>query len=199
MYQVDGYIFESREEAKQAKKEADGIAYIREQTRLDNPEVVRKLYNKLLDQGIFETEVGFGFLRELQQYLRAVPYMEDKDIRPIPVPGKDDAEAERERLKARERTRKRRAQEEKRSPEGKNCRARLQVSLFINILCVAIIAGMFIITYVSGRSTTILNYKNRIIDEYEAWEQELKIREEELDEREAELEIREERLSAQQE
>ncbi len=192
MYQVDGYIFESREEAKQAKKEADGIAYIREQTRMDNPEVVRKLYDKLLDQGIFETAVGFGFLRELQQYLRAVPYMEDKDIRPIPVPEKDGADVERARLKAREKARKRRLKEEKRSLEDKNFRSMLQVSLFINILCVAIIAGMFIITYVSGKSTTILNYKNRIIDEYEAWEQE-------LDERESELEIREERLSAQQE
>ncbi len=202
MYQVDGFIYEAREDARKAKKEADGIAYIREQTRLNNPEVVLKLYNKLLDERIFETEVGIGFLRELQQLLRTSPYMEDKEIRPIPIQGKtDEVRVEQERIAARERTRKRRLQKERKEKnglKGEGLLGRFWLSLAINIVCVAIIAGMFIITYASGKSTTILNYKNAVIDEYEAWEQDLKNREEELSEWESELSALEEQLMEQQ-
>lgn len=199
MYQVDGFVFASREDARQAKKEADGIAYIREHTRLNNPEVVRKLYDKLLDEGLFQTEVGMGFLRELQQELCRDPHIEEKEIRPIPVPERNDTEAERERLKVRERVIRRRMEEEKKLAGNQNLRGRFRISLFFNIVCAAVIAGMFLITFVSGKSTTILNYKNKIIDEYEAWDQQLKSREDELSAWEAELEVREERLSAQQE
>ncbi len=87
-YRVDGFSFETEEEARQAKKELDGIAYIRTQTKMNDPDVIFTLYNRLVEQQIFETAVGIEFLRELQNYLETVPYIKKEDIVPIPVPDK---------------------------------------------------------------------------------------------------------------
>ena len=48
MYTIDGFIFEDEETAKIARKEEEGIRFIKERTALDNPEVALKLYKKLL-------------------------------------------------------------------------------------------------------------------------------------------------------
>ena len=46
MYVVNGYTFETQEMAEKAKREANGIKYIRSQTKMADPEVVFKLYHK---------------------------------------------------------------------------------------------------------------------------------------------------------
>lgn len=51
------------------------------------------------------------------------------------------------------------------------------------VVLVVIVAAMFAISLTSG-STTILNYENKIINKYEAWEQELQQREDAVKERE---------------
>lgn len=51
------------------------------------------------------------------------------------------------------------------------------------VVLVIIVAAMFAISLTSG-STTILNYENKIINKYEAWEQELQQREDAVKERE---------------
>ena len=72
MYEVNGFIFESKEEAEKAKKEATAIKYIKSQTQMDNPDTVLELYNKILLKKMFETPVGIAFLVELQEYLRTI-------------------------------------------------------------------------------------------------------------------------------
>jgi hypothetical protein len=69
----------------------------------------------------------------------------------------------------------------------------------LDIVLAACIAGMFIITAVSGNSRTILNYENEIIDKYEAWETDLESRQSELEAWEAELELREQKITSPQE
>lgn len=71
MYNVEGFEFETKEQALQAKKEVEGVRYIKAQMQLDEPEVVRRLYQKLIAQNVFETPVGLSFLSELKQYLQA--------------------------------------------------------------------------------------------------------------------------------
>ena len=44
MYNVEGFEFETKEQALQAKKEVEGVRYIKAQMQLDEPEVVRRLY-----------------------------------------------------------------------------------------------------------------------------------------------------------
>ena len=62
MYVVDGFEFQTKEEARQAKKESDGIRYIKDQTDMSDPDTVYKLYLRLNKPGYFFTPVGLSFL-----------------------------------------------------------------------------------------------------------------------------------------
>jgi uncharacterized DUF497 family protein len=179
MYQVDGFEFDSRKRAKQAKKEKEGVDYIRKQTSFKNPETLLKLYNKILDEELFQTEVGISFLRELQEHMRMIPYIKSEEIRPIPAVKTE--------------------KKEKTSPKATVPRRAFQIAVGLDIVLAACIAGMFIITAVSGNSRTILNYENEIIDKYEAWETDLESRQSELEAWEAELELREQKITSPQE
>lgn len=195
MYQVDGYVFTSKEKAKEAKKEAEGVAYIKEQTDLRNPDVVLKLYNKLLDDEVFSTEVGIGFLRELQEHLLLTPYIKREEIRPIPIREDSTIEREVERQHARETARRKKQEAWYENDVNGTYRTKYYVATFFCIVFAVALVGIFAITCWSGRSVTILNYENALIDRYESWEQQLEQREQELDSREQELIMREERLN----
>lgn len=170
-YRVDGFSFETEEEARKAKKELDGIAYIRTQTKMNDPDVIFSLYSRLVEKQIFETAVGIEFLRELQSYLESVPYIKKEDIVPIPVPDKGFEENQR----LREEQRAVRRQQEAGSEQV--YRRRYRITGVLCAVLAAIVAGMFAITYISGNNTNIFNYEQKIIDKYEAWEQELSQRE----------------------
>lgn len=53
MYVVDGFEFQTKEEARQAKKESDGIRYIKDKTDMSDPDTVYKLYLRLNKPGYF--------------------------------------------------------------------------------------------------------------------------------------------------
>lgn len=171
---VDGYLFESDAQARQAKKEIEGIRYIRAQTRIDDPDVVLKLYNRLIRENVFETVIGFEFLRELQNYLKSIPYIKSESILPIPI--------------LKEQTRKEKKKNKHMKPNSVY-RSRLRIMTIICGILLAIVIGMFAITFISGSSINIFNYEQQIIDKYEAWEQELDLREQELSQREQILQI----------
>ena len=78
MYQVEGYAFETKEQEHTAKHEVEIIGYIRKNTRMDDPDIVLALYNKLVLKEIFVTPVGYDFLHRLQEYLYTIPYIKRK-------------------------------------------------------------------------------------------------------------------------
>ena len=53
MYRIEGYEFETRELAAEARKELEGIRYIRQQTQMSDPQVVQSLYDKLILKEVF--------------------------------------------------------------------------------------------------------------------------------------------------
>lgn len=180
MYKVEGYVFESEEMARQAKKEADGIRYIRSQTRMQNPDAILKLYDKLLEQEIFETPVGLEYLHELQKYLESVPYLKSEDIRPIPVNAGYAQIAQAPRKTSAKRRTERENEEETYNPYRK----RFHISMFFCIVFAVAIIGMFTITYLSGNNINIFNYQSQLVNKYEEWEKELEERETALEQRE---------------
>lgn len=203
MYQVEGFEFETKEAAAEAKREADGIRYIMAQTRMDDPNTVLRLYNKLILKEVFHTPVGFQFLNELQEYLTTSPSIRAEDIRPIPVfhdtvstqvPSRSEKkEAAQEKRKTREIDKKlndttRQVNQSKRKQrDRKNYKTAYHNSMIVNGILAAIIVGMFLITYLSGNNVNILNYENALIDKYELWETQLNEREEAILLREKEL------------
>ncbi|MCM1105603.1 MAG: hypothetical protein NC355_01540 [Blautia sp.] len=190
-YRVEGFTFGTEEEARLAKKEAEGIKYILGRNDMEDPGTVLRLYNRLIEKEVFSTPVGFRFLGELRRGLLKLPYMQAEHLRPLPVyqPGKP-AEEKREPLQAQ--TVKRRVMEEEEAEEEeaeveKSYYRPFLASTFLAVVFALALLGVFIITAVSKDNTTILNYENSLIDKYESWDRQLTERERELERREAEL------------
>ena len=77
---INGFVFTDEAEAEQAKKEAHGIHYVEERADMHHPETVLEIYNKMVKQELFETAVGFTYLKELQEYLIQNPSINNSDI-----------------------------------------------------------------------------------------------------------------------
>ena len=196
MYNVDGFLFEDEATAQMARKEEEGIRFIKERTALNNPEVVLKLYNKLIEQELFVTPVGVRFLTELQDILLSSNYIPRDEIQGIPVKeanstagdGKNSSEENKTVEKVVVKTE---------VVESDRYKKHFQIASFLAIVFACSILGMFIVMEISGNNTTIINYRDKILNEYSTWESELKTEEERLDKWEALLEERENALREQ--
>jgi len=192
---IYGFAFDNKKLAQLARKEEEGVRYIKEHTALDNPDVVLSLYSKLINQNLFTTPVGIRFLIELQTFLYSVPGISYEEILPIPTTALvetivEDAKPEEELSKPQQVVRTIDKKVEKKT--GGNYKTAFHVALFFAIILALSVVGMFAIAKISGNNVNILNYRNEIINEYVEWENELKAKEEELREWEAELEEKEE-------
>ena len=54
VYVVEGFLFHNQAMAGKAVKEQEGIRYIRNKTDMNNPELVLQIYNKVIEQRLFE-------------------------------------------------------------------------------------------------------------------------------------------------
>jgi hypothetical protein len=205
MFKVEGYEFETQEQAQAARQEVEQIKYLRGQTGKDDPDVVLTLYNKLVERHTFSTKVGFAYLIELREYLNAVPYIKAEDILPLPVgenqtagakkskkpeikkqDTEDDPEYERRRIQ-----REQAALLRQEIKSRDHYRKMFHISTFFAVVFAIAVIGMVAITLISKDNVTIVNYENSLIDKYESWEQE-------LNEREAALELKEQQANGQE-
>jgi len=184
MYIVDGFLFEDEATAELAKKEEEGVRFIKERTALDNPEVVFKLYKKLLEQELFVTPVGQRFMVELQNVLLSSGYIARADIPPIKVAKVEPPKLEEERAV-------KKVTKKIDKKVGGEYRKPFYIALFFAIVFGISVVGMFFINELSSNSVNILNYREEIINEYAGWEAELQEKEAELREKEKELKERE--------
>lgn len=184
---IDGFIFENEAEAVQAAKEVEGIKHIKSKMEMDNPEMVLQIYNKIIQQQLFETAVGFAYLKDLQDYLISVPYVAKDAVLPIPVRHKALEISIRKKLKTPVKTVR---EKPKKAVEKRvsGYRMKYRVTLFLAVVMAVSMAGMFIIT-ASSNNLNILNYESKIIDKYAGWEKQLQERESAVKMREEELGI----------
>lgn len=167
-YVIDGFLFWDEELAKKARQESDGIRYVRSKTNMEDPAMVLKVYNRIVGQRMFETPVGIGYMRELQEYLMSSAALPRDQIMPIPIQEmmeKDFGSKDRRKKK-----------------QGRQGWA---ASVAVNIVLGLAVVAMIVISVLSG--PTIFNYENALIDKYAAWEQELSQREQAVSERERAL------------
>lgn len=197
MINVGGFLFEDEVTAAQARKEEEGIRFIKEKSALNNPEVVLKLYKTVLQQNLFVTPVGVRFLMELQNYLMEAPSVNNEDIpaldtsaflKPVEVPEKTrDIGNETAKRRTLESVQKLKS----RGSKGDNYKHAFYVALFLAVVFGFSVLGMFAIAELSSDNVTILNYREKIINQYEQWEKELKAEEERLKDWEEDLAERE--------
>lgn len=177
VYVVEGFAFTSENEAEQAKKEREGIRYIKEKTNMNKPDMVLQIYNKMIREKMFVTSVGYAYLYDLQEYLRTNPYINDEDILPIEVVHPSIQESlKEEKQKHQAKLMEVKKQAAKKPVSDTQLQSRYKLSLLVNLILAISVVFMFVIVATSGHPT-ILNYEEELVDRYSAWEQELTERE----------------------
>lgn len=173
VYQVGGFSFSSEQEASIAKKELEGIKYVKGKLDMDHPEQVLQLYNKMVDEKLFVTAVGIAYLADLREYLESIPMINNDEIHSIYVshPMIEEVIKEQKQKVQEAKSAAKKAAGKKSGVEGK-----LKLSYRLNIILVICVILMFVITGTS-KHPTILNYETELINRYSAWEQELTERE----------------------
>ena len=179
-YEVAGFSFAEEEVAKRAKKEAEGVSFIKAKIDMEQPKKVLQIYNRTIEEKVFKTPVGISYLYELQQYLKEIPYIEASMILPIPAESLLMGENETKESEGKPQN------DRKIKQKNIDFRKRYQTTFSVAVALFVMVIAMFAITLTSN-TPTILNYENKLIDRYEHWEQELNEREQELDEREQKL------------
>ncbi|MCM1145784.1 MAG: hypothetical protein NC407_13880 [Lachnoclostridium sp.] len=161
---VEGYRFATMADAETARLDAKRIKNIEDNLDYKKPQNVLMLYHKALENKIFQTPIGFAYLLKMQDHLKRCGIAEEK-IHPIPLnvtfTNKTEANRSIRRSIA------------ARHPEY---RARFLTSICLNILMAIMIVAMFIIA-MDSENPNIINYRQRVVNEYSKWEQELTERE----------------------
>lgn len=173
---ADGFLFTSEAEAARAKKELEGVKYIRSKMDMEQPGQVLQLYNRMIVEKMFSTAVGIAYLKDLQEYLITIGFVQREEIRPIPVPHPSADERIRE---VQQKEKQKRMRLKKSVVTDKILQKRYRVSLAANMILVICVVLMFVISATSNHPN-ILNYETELINRYSAWEQELSEREEAL-------------------
>lgn len=175
---VDGFVFENPQDYKDAVNEKKGIKYLNRHLNLNDPQKTQQLYNEILSKKIFRTPVGIEYMNKLRTTLMQSGIT---SVSCIPVP--DESSDDKKHI---------RDSREYRKLDGlykKKCE-RLKTSIILNIILAVMIAAMFFISSTSN-NPTILNYREKIEDQYSQWDTQLREKEKQLREREKALEQKE--------
>ncbi|MCR4693811.1 MAG: hypothetical protein K5773_00625 [Pseudobutyrivibrio sp.] len=213
-YNIGGVIFEDEATAKTAAKELKAVEYILNQLKSADDSTVLKVYKKLIDQKMFTTEIGLSFLAQLHDNLLSSGTFKEGDIPPIyeldtisfpkseasnenPSVAKIETEiTDNDTVVTSTKPKKQKKKAVKSSKSAdveitdqyiiKKLRFFNRVLLVVCVTLLICVLGMF---YVNStiNSPTILNYEEKIQDEYASWAQELAEKEQALNDREKEL------------
>ena len=186
-YEAGGFVFRTKKEAELAQREIEGTKYLRQKLDMENPNAVFSIYQNLIEQDLFETPVGYCFLKELRDYLLMIPAISNEEVLAIPIryPQTEEEEKKQKKEQKKEEQRKERQREQKK--EGKNYKGRCQFFMVTSLILLISVVSMMLLAATSD-NVNILNYENKLIDKYSSWEQELEEREQAVKEQEQALE-----------
>lgn len=205
MITVSGFAFEDPATGEEALKEQEAIEYVNKQLNFDDTKSLLALYNQMVTRRMFHTEVGFSYLKSIQDYLMKSD-VDPAVIESIPIASSEaeidsnsynnDSSESKEEQSKEKRTNNRhnddiKAKNRERKLISKNKRLmKLSVSfIVISIVLVITIGAMFVIANTSN-NPTILNYEEVLQNKYASWEQDLQKREADLEKKEKLLKIK---------
>ena len=186
-WEVGGFQFRTKEDAELAKTELDKITFLEKRLRYDDPESILTIYNKAIENGIFQTPVGFQYLQKLKGFLterglagraRGIP-LQQQYSSGVQEQGRGQEPDGRHVARVRVQPSQYRA-----------LRSKLRRSVLLNIVLILLVIIMFAIT-LNGKNANILNYERVLTDRYAGWEQELTQREAAVREKERALHMEE--------
>lgn len=200
---VNGYRFQTVEEAEIARQEQHRISLIEEKLDEDNIASIAMIYEKSVHNQVFVTPIGIAFLTRLQKILEANDRPESLLAIPVPKSEKSELVAEEQEVdsilsKEEEngtarlniRVDKLEKQLQKKDKQLKNASVKVRNSYIVSGVLVIMVIALFVIT-IMGENANVLNYKRVLTDRYASWEVELKQREDAVREKENELQIQE--------
>ncbi|MDE5782119.1 MAG: hypothetical protein K2I03_11710 [Lachnospiraceae bacterium] len=162
-YEVAGYIFENEKQADRARRELSGIEHINEQLKNKKPSEMIEIYNSVIDKKIFRTPIGYEYLKGVQRKLKSIPSVKKEDVKPITVISNT-------------------ANENKKTQNDDGFTKKALI--FINVVLVAVIIIMFIISASGKTKFNEKKYIEQIENRYSSWEKELNERESILNKKE---------------
>lgn len=195
-YEAGGFVFQTKKETELAQREIEGTKYLRQKLDMENPNAVFSIYQNLIEQDLFETPVGYCFLKELRDYLLMIPAISNEEVLAIPIryPQTEEEEKKQKKEQKKEEQRKERQREKEKAKnkkeqkkEGKNYKGRCQFFMVTSLILLISVVSMLLLAATSD-NVNILNYENKLIDKYSSWEQELEEREQAVKEQEQALE-----------
>ena len=175
---AEGYFFLSEEDAETARQEKKKIDYLEKHMDYNSAHNVLRVYKKAMAENVFKTPVGYDYLKKIRDYLLSSPQVKEEEIPPVALSNYYNIKRRTGYTPV----------HEKNPPVEKNKPQWPLISLIANVLLVAAVIAMFIITAKSD-NPNILNYETKLLNKYAAWEQELTERERVIRERERELQI----------
>lgn len=167
VYRLEGFEFQTEAAYKEAKKETEVIAYIRQKTDLNNAATVLQLYNKLVERGTFTTPVGIAFLKELRDAVLRVGLVEEKALKPLPEPVLEQVEVKQKKPLTKE--------QKLIQAYQKRCKNRAMVIVALS----GVIIALFCIR-LFGNNSPLHNYEMEVVNKYASWADDLTQKEQEL-------------------
>ena len=195
-YEAGGFVFRTKKEAELAQREIEGTKYLRQKLDMENPNAVFSIYQNLIEQDLFETPVGYCFLKELRDYLLMIPAISNEEVLAIPIryPQTEEEEKKQKKEQKKEEQRKERQREKEKAKnkkeqkkEGQNYKGRCQFFMVTSLILLISVVSMMLLAATSD-NVNILNYENKLINKNSSWEQELEEREQAVKEQEQALE-----------
>lgn len=177
---AEGFVFYTKKDAELATQEQKKIDYLQARMNYSNPESILRIYEKAVEEKLFKTPVGLGFLKDTQKFLLRSGAIAEEQIPPIPLHVFFDDEVREHASPARRKV-------QPSEKDGKKFPA-LPVSIVLNIVLALAVIAMFWIALSAGQPN-ILNYENVLVNKYATWEQDLTQREQTVREKERELSI----------
>lgn len=177
--EAEGFFFYTEKDAALAVEERKRIDYLEKKMDYNKPEMILKVYDKIINDRLFETPVGLLYLQRMRKNLLEQPEIDPAQVRSIPLympfhPEKVEHSPIKPRI-----------QPSKQKPKQAQA---LPISIILNIALVIAVILMFVIALRTDEPN-ILNYERALTDRYAGWEQELTQREQAVRDKELELEL----------
>ncbi|WP_022766897.1 hypothetical protein [Butyrivibrio sp. XPD2006] len=176
---VGGYEFLSENDAQKAEMDLSKIKVLEGRVKASRPNDIKAVYEKSIENKIFKTPIGWGYLVGLRRKLLESGFKEE-DLTPIPLNVSMTRHSALDTLNVKQRII---PAEPKKSTNFKTV-----FSIILNIVLLILVGLMFYIATTS-ETDNIINYRKNITNRYSSWEQDLTDREKAVREAEKKLGI----------
>ena len=179
IYIVQEFLFDNQQEAQLALEEERKIQYLENKMDYSDPSSVYSIYQKMIENSVFKTIVGYKYLLQLKSFLSKE--CSDEEISKLQYIKVVTNRKDNFLANVNQEENRKKVQAQKKQLQKENYKLKVVIGVLFGL-----IVAMFAITFTS-KNPNMLNYRQAITNEYSTWEQELTEREKVIREKERQL------------